>query len=266
MTNFLKKPLLWILILVFVVVAGVAVKISEEELASEDVALKVNNTVFDYEEFNNIAKGVAQEFQMYGTDITREIVKEEAVERAVQQAILLEYATEKEVEATEEEINTKFNEVMELYGEENEEDFLSSLEKEGIHSRKEIDDILMSEIKINKLIEIYEDDQEVTEEELAEAYNEYTAQVEMFGGEEEEEVPSFEEVKEDLRKGMIQERAVSSLLEKIEELKKEAEIEVFITEEELEIDDFLPEEEEEENKKVNEGAEEEEVESEVEEE
>jgi len=233
MNNLFKKPIFWIIFLGAIAIIGAILTIGKDSPAvEEDVALRVNNAVFSYGDFNVIAGQIAQELQMYGMQPTKEEIKNEAVNRIIQQVLLEGYAGERGIEATEEEIDRHLSELAILYGMESEEEFINQLKSQGFETAEEVRNLLRTEIKISKLIDLYSEDVNVTDQELRDAYQDYVGQIE----ETDQEIMPFEEEKEGLKDGIIQERVMSMLLSKIEELKKGAKIEIFIKEDDLEVD------------------------------
>ncbi|MGM0438899.1 MAG: SurA N-terminal domain-containing protein [Patescibacteria group bacterium] len=229
--DILKKSWFWIIVVALIVAGGILYFNQQE-----DVALRVNDKTFTYSEFDSIVDQVTQELQMYGMEASSEDLREQAVDRAVQEALLVEHAEDKGVEVSDEEIDDQFDEFMEMYGAETEEEFLSQLETEGIESKEEVNDILKLEVQINKLIDLYSDEVEVTDEELEEAYDKYVDQMEQSEGVEgvEQEVSSFEEMEEDLRSNLIQQKATPLILDEIEKMEEDADIEVLVGEDYIE--------------------------------
>ena len=232
-----KKSWFWIVV-VAVVIAG-AILINSFVMDGEEVALRVNDQEFTQSEFDQTVDRVAQEFQMYGMQASEEEIKDQAIDRLVQEALLLEYAQSEGLDVSQEEIDDEFDEVMMMYGAQSEEEFLAQLESEGFEDKTEVEDVLEFEVQINKLLEIYSDNVEVTDEELEEAYEDYVAQMEQMQqmqGEDamDQEIPSLEELEEELRADMIEQKATPLLLETIEEMREDADIEVFVDEDEVE--------------------------------
>ncbi len=242
MNNILKQAWFWILLVAVVIAGGILLSGTAED---EDVAIRVNDTTFSYNDFDNIVNQVTKEFEMYGMQASEEEIKEQAIDRAIQEALLVQYADEKELEATQQEIDSEFEELMMMYGAQSEEEFLTELEMQGIEGRKQVDKLIALEVKIGKLIENYKEDVEISDEEMQSAYENFKQQAEGLEGVEgmDQEIPSFEEMEDDLRNNLIQERVTPLLLEKIEELKELADIEIFIDEELIDIEEVSPEDE-----------------------
>jgi len=244
MENLAKKPIFWIVVL-FLIFAGIGVAqitVDEGDFAflgektEDDVALRVEGTTYTFEEFERTFNQVAQEMQMQGMEVTKEEMKDNTVERLTQEALLVEYALNEGMEVTEEEIDEQIEEVMEMIGVETEEELLEQLEPEGIESRKELDEVLETEILIMKLIDAYTEQVDITDEEVEDAYDEYTERMEMY--ETTEDIETLEDLEEEIRESLAQEEVFPLLFEKMEEIKVDAEVEVFIKEEDLELEEM----------------------------
>lgn len=213
MDNVLKKPWAWI-ILIGAVVAGIILYSGGVEFKKneEDVALKVNETTFTHVQFNELLSLVRENSDDYGAS-TDEEIKNEAINVAVQQALLLEHADQIGLGATKEEIDLKLEQFM-TENEIEEEDLFDITGA----TRKELEDYFEMDIKVNNLFNYYAEGVVVTDEEIDEAYALYSLQ---------SNVPALEEIKEDIRRILIENKVTSVLLSKVEELKEDAKIEIF---------------------------------------
>ncbi len=250
MENLLKKPLFWVALIGVFLIAVIVATFEDGHFALDnDVAIRVNDTSYTFEEFNNVVAQVSQELEMYGMEADEKEAKEQAIERIIQETLLLEHARDMGVEVTQEEIDDYFQEVMASSGMESEEEFLSQLQVQGIDGRDAVDELLTIEIKMNKLIDIYSENIDIEKEDIEAMYEEYASQMEAFG-DPEQGIASYEDMEGDLRAGMVQEEVYPLLLAKIDELREEADIEIFVNgindmgdeeEEELEIEVEEPE-------------------------
>lgn len=226
MNNIFKKYWFWVSIAGIVVIGSALYFQSSDKniIDNDSVAVRVNDTVFTYEEFENTSQQLVQEFEMYGMEATEEEIKEEVIQRLIQQALLGQHVAEKDLQVSQEELNQQVNEIMAMLGVQNEEELLEQLKMQGIESMGEFKDLLTFEIGINKLIDLYSKDIDISEEQLKEFYDDYAQQMEEL----EQDVLLFEELKEDIRRELAYEEVTAILLSKIEELKEKAEIEIFI--------------------------------------
>ncbi len=207
-----------------------------QEEEEGEVALRVNDTTYSFEEFKQTFEQTASEMQMQGMQVTKSEVKETTVERIVQEALLVEYAKERGVEVTREELDEYIEEVMQMVGAETHEELVEHLEVEGIGSMEELEDILEREILIMNLVSDYAEEVDITDEAAEEAYDDYTEQMGMFA--EPEDISTFEEMEGEIKEGLAQEEVFPLILAKVEELKEEADIEIFITEDDLEFEEM----------------------------
>ena len=243
MENIVKKPAFWVVIVFLVIVGAAIFQIAMDEEGvdftregDEEVALRVNDTTYTFEEFRQTFEQVAMDMQMQGMQVTKEEVKDTTKERLVQEALLIEYATSEGIEVTRSDMEEHIEELMGMIGVETEEELLGQLEAEGIENREELEEILEREILIMNLIDAYAEEVDITDEEAEDAYDEYAEQMEMFGGP--EDVPTFEEMEGEIKEGLAQEEVFPLLFAKLEELEEEADIEIFITKDDLEFQEI----------------------------
>ncbi len=236
LNNLIKQPLFWAVIGSIVIIGSILYLNSK----NDNIAIRINDSTFSREELNQIINQVTQELEIYGVSASKEEILDEAMERLIQQTLILDYAEERGVEVSQNEIESQFSDLMSMYQVQDEKEFLSLLEEQGIKNKDEVEKILSLEIKINKLIDLYGKEIDVTDEEVKEVYDDYYNQMkdmrEMEGTEEmDQEIPSFKEMEIDLRNQLVQEKVTPLILNKIEKLKEEADIEVFFDINDLEI-------------------------------
>lgn len=230
MTNLFKKPLFWIIVIVLIF-AGVSLYFSNtnKKVVTSDVAIRVNNSIFTKDEFDEILEQVRKDFETYGMTVSEEEMREEAINRATTELLVLEHAIREGIEVTEEEVREKINDLMMVQGFQSEEEFFAELEIQGFKV-KEVERFIALEIIINKLTDLYSKNIEIEESDLKDAYDMYVLQMEEFlsSGEYDEEISSLEEVESLLREQLIQEETTMVIFSKIEELRNELEIEIFV--------------------------------------
>ncbi len=225
----MEKSWVWIIVAAVIVAGGILFAGLREP--ADPVALRVNDATYTEAEIEQIADQLAQEYAMYQIEISDEEIMDQAIDRAIQEALILELAEEREIEATREEIDEEFNQLMAMYGAQTEEDFLQQLsEMLGIETREEVEEILIFQIKLDKVIASFEGEVDVTDEDVREAYDEYREQVEGQEGFEEtgQEVPSFEDMEGEVRTALTEEAVTPLLIQKLEEMESEADIEILM--------------------------------------
>lgn len=236
MDNLFKKHWAWIIaiiIILVIVVSFIAFK-GDVSLNDDEVAIRVNNETFTYRDFNNMSDQVAAEMQMFGAELSETELKDRVTEMIIQQVLLGQLAEEKGIEISSEEIDDYFYQMMERAGYQSEEDFVLQLEMQGIEGREEINELLELEMRVEKIIDAYKTEVEITEEDLEIAYQEYS---QMMG----EDTPSFEELEDQLRDSLIQEKVTPLVFTELDRLREEAEVEIFIEKEDVELEEVSPE-------------------------
>src|SRR5699024_7581483 len=108
---------------------------------------------------------------------------------------------------------------------ESQNEFFAALEEQGM-DKDEVTSQIETEEKVDKLIASETGDVDPTKEELQEINDEYTAQIEQMGGEEEEKVDiaSIEEMESDLIAQVKAEKESETYQTLIEELQADADI------------------------------------------
>ncbi len=160
-----------------------------------------------------------QQLQMQGVEMPeeemeqrREALKEQSMEMLIILTLLSQKVEEEGITADEQEVDDEYDQMVEQFG--GEEMLEQQMDMAG-SSPEELRDEIADSIAIQEYFEEYMEEQEdeidFTEEELREVYQ-------QFGGQIEED---FEEVKPDLKMILMEEKL-------IEDLKEEAEIEIYI--------------------------------------
>lgn len=240
MNNVLKKP--WFLIIIIsvltsfvILLAGgvdmsvdIARDIGEKEVESDKkIVMTVNGIDFDYEEFKSMMEQVEWEIMMEGREIVEEEVKEMVIERAIKQAVLISYAKEQGLTPSADEIEERFNEILESY-DMSEDEFLELIKNEHkINTRQEINNLLEGEIMIGKLFDRYIEEINISEEEIIDIYEEYIDELKMADVDE-DDFPEMEEMREFIKDSIKYEKASEMLMGKAEELKEDAIVELFL--------------------------------------
>jgi peptidyl-prolyl cis-trans isomerase SurA len=248
-----KQPWVWIVILAVLISGSIILFKGGDSILNEneesEVALTVNGSEISKEEFLSYTKNII-DYQMEVYGLSEEEVMDSAVKLATQKVVLSAYIEEKGIEATDEEVQEKYNEYKQYY---------PTPSGETLPSFEEAKEDIEYEVKIDKLIAMYTAEAEATDEEVNSFYEIQKIQMEQMG---EGEMPSFEESEEDIREYLLEEKAISTIQEDLEKLIEEAEVDMFITIDEIDFPEKeetdLPEVEiEDENSEEEAGAEEE---------
>ncbi len=238
MVNLLKKP--WALIALSSVFIAVGIFMmggvdfdlratlfnNEEKSLDEETVVSVDDVQFSYLEFKSIMEQVEMNSFFEGKTLTEEEIKEEALEMAINQGVLIKYAEQEGFTPSDGCIEDRFQEILEMYMM-TEEEFLSELKEEGIDSKAEINELLKAEIMVSRLYDSFVEKTEVEDSVIKEAYDEYVDGL-REGEVDEEEIPSFEEMEEMIKEGMKHEKAIDELFAKAEEIRGNFKVEIFI--------------------------------------
>ncbi|WP_088105292.1 SurA N-terminal domain-containing protein [Halalkalibacter urbisdiaboli] len=207
---------------------------SEAKLNTDDIP-DVIATV-NGEEINKdlFVTSLQQEANMYasqGMDFSSEdgeelltMLKQDIVDRLVNERVLMQTVEEQGIEASEEEIDTELQTQMQLVQIESEEQLEQALSAQNM-TIEQFRSELEKHVKLNKYIEQNMDKPSVTEDELREAYDEIVA---MNPEAEEADIPSFEEYKDDLESQLQDQKQQEQLQVLLEELREESEITINI--------------------------------------
>ncbi len=198
----------------------------DDHQKSDDVAIKVNDTEINKEDFDILSDQILEQYKIYDLGKPSE---EEIIDEAVQQVILLDYAISKGKEVTSEEINEEIRKIVDMYDMETEEELIEEL---GVNSINELERALRREIKTAKLIDHYKGEINIREEEIQHAYNEYYMEMKDAG----QEVPSIDEMRDQIKNSLKEENAILFLASNLEEFEKEVDVEVFVKEEDVSME------------------------------
>ncbi|SDI68870.1 SurA N-terminal domain-containing protein [Alteribacillus bidgolensis] len=204
-------------------------KMPEPDLeGTPDVVAEVNGEEITKEEFESTYESqfqqAAMQSQMTGEEVDQTQLKEQIAESLVGTKLLTQEADNRGFDASQEDIDETLDELVEQNGVESEEEFMAAIEEQGM-SEEEVLSQVETQVEVDQLIADETGDIEPTEEELEEAYDQMTAQQEQMGGEE-AEVPSFDEVKPDLKEQVKMQKEGEVTQSLIEELREGADITV----------------------------------------
>ncbi|WP_233569569.1 SurA N-terminal domain-containing protein [Planomicrobium sp. Y74] len=193
-----------------------------------DVVAEVNGEEIKKEEFENAYVGqfqqMAMQAQMSGQEVDQAQLKEQVAESLVSQRLLVQETENREIEASEEEVNETLTALAEQNGMASSEEFLAALKEQDL-SEEEVREQVASQVKVDKLIAEETGDAEVSEEELQEFYDQVKAQQEEMGG---EEIPPLEDIKSELEAQLLQQKENEAVQALVAELREGAEVTINI--------------------------------------
>ncbi|MFC7060990.1 SurA N-terminal domain-containing protein [Halobacillus seohaensis] len=196
-----------------------------------EVVAEVNGEEIAAEEFKTTYEGqfqqMAMQSQMTGEEVDQDQLKKQIADSMVGQELLIQEATSRDIEVSEEEIDETLTGLAEENGVESKDKFLTALEEQGMGKEEVMSQVEM-QVKLDQVIASEAGDIEPTEEELEKAYEQVKAQQEQMseGNGESAEIPSFEEAKPDLVKQVKRKKEGEATQKLVEKLRADADVTV----------------------------------------
>ena len=196
----------------------------EPDLAGiPDIVAEVNDKEISGEEFELTYLSQFQQFalqaQMSGQEIDQEQLKKELAESMIDQELLIQEANHRDFVATDDEIETMINDLVEMNDLESEQALFDLFAEQGM-SEEQVKEELSVQIKLEQLVDDEAKDITVSQEEIQDMYDELVAMYEDT----EEEVPDYDDIEADLEEQMITQEKNEIIFELIEQLRDNAEI------------------------------------------
>src|SRR5690625_3664529 len=165
--------------------------------------------------------------QMSGQEVDEDNLKKQTAEGMVDQRLLMQEANNRFSDVSEEDIDQLINDLIEQFGLESKKEMFEQFEKQGINDKELMSDI-EKKVKVEQLIAEEAGDVDQTDEELKDAYEEIKAQQEEQENEEGQELPDFDEIKDQLKSHLKQQKEAEKVQEIINKLRENADITLFI--------------------------------------
>ncbi len=198
-----------------------------------DVVAVVNGTDIPKDEFVPVYEGQfqqrAMQAQMSGEELDEDQLKAQTAEGMVGTELLTQEADNRELSASQGELDQALEEQAQASGIQSADDFLTALADQGM-DEQEVMSQLETQVKVDKLVADEAGDTTPTEEELRERYDEVVAQQEQSGGEGGGgELPPFEEVRPQLE-GQVESENESEVVQGLDSaLREDADVTVNLT-------------------------------------
>ena len=206
---------------------GQAAEAPEPDLEDvPDVVAEVNGEEITKEEFEQVYTGQFQQAAMMGQEVNQDEMKTQIADGMVSERLLVQEADNREVSASEEDVDAMISEIVEANGMESEDEFFTAMEESGM-SEDEIRSELEKQVKVEALIAEETGDIEPSDEELEEIYDEQIAareEAQSEGEGEETEPPAFEDVKPQIEQQLISEKQAEAAQGLAEELREDADV------------------------------------------
>lgn len=190
--------------------------IDDEKVSEDKIVAHINDVEVTGEMYNLIYVQTKIQLHQFGQDVNNlKHVKNIAIDGLINQEIIRQDAKNAGIVVTDEEITAEF----EAIKSDNEERFQAFLERYHL-TEKAFKDQLLFALTHDQYIESELPPIKVTDEEVEEAYDELKK--------DNKDIAKLEDVEEQLRREMIIQKEQESLQKRIEELKEQASIEVYM--------------------------------------
>ncbi|PLR69064.1 MULTISPECIES: SurA N-terminal domain-containing protein [Bacillaceae] len=200
-------------------------KLEEQQVDEKKTVAIVNDKEIVGSDYNSVLQSTQGQMQQMGQDPSSkeaaEQVKKQTIDSLVGQTLLLQEADKKGYKASDEDIKKQLDETKKQF--KTEKEFESALKKSGM-DMKTLETQIADDIKFRQYVEKEIPADKVTDEEIQKAYDQYAEQGKTTG----QEVPKLEEVKPQIEQSLQQQKQQEKLAQQVEELKKNAKIEIKI--------------------------------------
>ncbi|WP_010529310.1 SurA N-terminal domain-containing protein [Lentibacillus jeotgali] len=202
-----------------------------------DVVAKVNGEEITKKEFESTYKGqfqrMAMQSQMSGQKLDQDKLKKQTAEGMVGSELLIQEVNNRDYEASQKEVDETLNELAKQNQLGSKDEFLSALKEQGM-KEDEIMSQVETQVKVDKLISEESGSTEPTEKELKQAYDQFKSQREQMsqngngngngGG----DIPSYEEMKSDLKTQVQRQKEMEAQQKIIDQLREKADVTINI--------------------------------------
>jgi hypothetical protein len=200
-------------------------KLEAQQVDEKKTVAIVNDKKILGSDYNSAIVSTQGQMQQMGQDPTSKEaavqVKKQTIDSLVRQTLLLQDADKKGFKASEADIKKQLDETKKQF--KTEKEFEAALKKSGM-DMKTLETQIADGIKFKQYVEKEVPAGEITDEEIQKTYDQYAEQGKSTG----QEVPKLEEVKPKIEQSLQQQKQQEKLAQQVEELKKNAKIDIKI--------------------------------------
>jgi hypothetical protein len=200
-------------------------KLEAQQVDEKKTVALVNDEKILGSDYNSVLQSTQGQMQQMGQDPTSkeaaEQVKKQTLDSLVGQTLLLQEANKKGYKASDEDIKKQLDETKKQF--KTEKEFEAALKKSGM-DMKTLEAQIADDIKFRQYVEKEVPAGEISDEEIQKTYDQYAEQGKSSG----QEVPKLKEVKPQIEQSLQQQKQQEQLAQKVEELKKNAKINLKI--------------------------------------
>ncbi|WP_066307267.1 SurA N-terminal domain-containing protein [Bacillus sp. FJAT-29814] len=200
-------------------------KLKAQQIDEKKMVALVNDKEILGSDYNSVLSSIQGQMLQMGQDPTSkeaaEQAKNQTIDSLVGQTLLLQEADKKNYKVSEEDINKQLDGIKKQF--KTDKEFEAALQKSGMDMKK-LKSQIADEIKLNQYFEKEMPAGEITDEEIQKTYDQYVEQGKSAG----QEVPKLEDVKPQIQQSLQQQKQQEKLVQQVEELKKNAKIDIKI--------------------------------------
>ncbi|MCK1993090.1 SurA N-terminal domain-containing protein [Peribacillus muralis] len=200
-------------------------KLDKQKVDEKKTVATVNDEEITGAEYNTVLSTTQMQMQQFGQDPTSKEgakqIKEQTINSLVGQTLLLQAADKKGYTASKAEIEKQLAKIKEQY--ETEEKFKAAMKQAGLNSET-LNTQIAENIPYTKYVEKEIKVEEPTDEEIQKYYDQIAEQSKASG----QKVKKLEEMKPQIKEQLEQQKKQEKLVKHVEELKKDAKVEVKI--------------------------------------
>lgn len=191
-----------------------------------DVVAEVNGEEITRDEFVGDYEAQLQQAAMSQdpSQIDQDELKQQVAQNMVDNRLLVQAAGEAGIEPTEEDIDTTLEDIAAQSGMTSSDEVVAALEEQGM-TEEEVRAEAADQFQVMGYIEAEADITEPSEDELREQYDAYVEQMEQSGqGGEDAEMPSFEEMRDQLAQQAVSQQQNAAAEEILTSLREEGDV------------------------------------------
>ncbi len=189
----------------------------------DETVATVNGTEIKGEEYNSLLSSAQQQSQASGSDPTTDDaakeMKDQVLKSLVGNELLLQEAENKDYEVTDKEVDDELKSAKEQF--EDEDQFNQALEATG-STEDEYKQQLKEGLLVTKYVDSELSPKEVTEDDMKTYYEEMEKQAKESN--QEDSLPKYDDIKDQLKATMEQQNLQTVMLDKVDELEKDADV------------------------------------------
>nr|WP_318539253.1 SurA N-terminal domain-containing protein [Terribacillus saccharophilus] len=198
-------------------------KMEEQQVDPDETVATVNGTEIKGEEYNSLLSSAQQQSQASGSDPTTDDaakeMKDQVLKSLVGNELLLQEAENKDYEVTDKEVDDELKSAKEQF--EDEDQFNQALEATG-STEDEYKQQMKEGLLVTKYVDSELSPKEVTEDDMKTYYEEMEKQAKESN--QEDSLPKYDDIKDQLKATMEQQNLQTVMLDKVDELEKDADV------------------------------------------